>query len=128
MKKNYFLGMAVCLLVLGLIFVGCDNGTTKNETYQSTNGTWKNGDYSLVLINSNYTLLESGINLSKGTFSITGTSSGTITINQTYSADEYGYWDEFSWTTSGDWSLSGHTMTIGGMSVSIPLNGNWIKQ
>lgn len=127
-NKRIWLVLFVVILAFGMIIIGCDNDGSNGINNQNYNGTWKNGDFSLVLIGSNYTLLELGMNVSKGTFSIVGTSVGTLTINQTHHADGDGYWYEFSWTTSGDWSLSGNTMTIGGMSVSIPLNGNWIKQ
>jgi hypothetical protein len=37
MKKQYFFGLLVILLALGMTFIGCDNGTNDDDVFD---GTW----------------------------------------------------------------------------------------
>ena len=129
MKKEVGLGILVIALVFGMTVVGCDNGSTNgNGEKPDVDGTWNRGDFSLAFDGSNWTYLQNNINMAKGTFSISGLTSGSVTINTTHTYSG-GSWFPYSWSGNGKWNLSGNTLTFSEFSVgSEHMNGDWIKQ
>jgi hypothetical protein len=127
-NKRFWFGMLVMALVFGMTVVGCDNGSGGTVDNSPFNGTWTKDDYSIVVSGSNFTFLEAGTNFSKGTFTYTGTTSGSITFRPTHVWDG-STWQSYSGPDSGDWSLSsdGNTYTVSGLN-DLSVNGAWTKQ
>ena len=123
-NKNLWVGILVIMLVFWMAVAGCDNGTTNGKP--NFNGTWVKGNYSMVITGNDWTFLLDGESTGKGTFIVTGTTSGNVTFNTTH-YNQNGSWIPASWTGSGTWSLSGNTFTIGGVP-DTTYNGNWIRQ
>jgi hypothetical protein len=130
MKKNFFfLGMLVCLLALGLMFVSCDNGSTNESS--PNDGTYSKGTDRLVLSGTNYTYrtVISGtlMDASKGTFSADlSADSGAITINQTHELNNSGQLASSPQSESGTFTKSGNSVTFAGF-YNFPVNGTWTK-
>jgi hypothetical protein len=69
MKKLYFLGLPVILLVL--VFAGCSHGS---NDYDEFTGTWVSGDgvWRLEVANGSWTQSKSGKELIQGTYTVAG--------------------------------------------------------
>jgi len=86
MIKNAIFGLLIILLVIGMLFVGCDNGSTEEEdvwsyvtSFSQLNGTWKLTSYTTtysmedVNVTVKYTNATITINSTNKTISQSGT-------------------------------------------------------
>jgi hypothetical protein len=113
-------GIIALAAAIGFAFVSCDENSGGNDG--SLNGTWKKGDYTIVITGNNYTYLEYDENVGKGTVVYSG---NTITLTRTH------YWDTNKWVsasgvTSGHYSVSGSTAVFSGFS-DPSWDGPWTK-
>lgn len=93
-KRNFCLRMLVMVLALGMLVIGCDNGSTDNlKTDSRLNGTWIGDNKStegieIKLIDGNFFQSIDEVPWGKGTYSITN---DIITIKPTHMyGPEYG--------------------------------------
>lgn len=136
MKQNkiFVFGLLAVVLTFCFAFIGCketsgSGGGGSGEP--DFNGTWTNNPYSIEINGTNYTMKNAGVNLSQGTFTKTGTTSGNVTFTMT------DLWNSTSssWTSTpgtavnGTWSFSGNDLIINGLAAPFAVaNGTWIKQ
>jgi len=127
MKRKIVLSaVLVCLLAIGLVLAGCDNGsTTSGGNDGSLDGTWNKSPMTLVISGSSYTSKYSGQNYGKGTISYNGSA---ITLISTHKWSE-STWVSFSETVTCNYSLSGNTYTLSGLQGNYSnMNGVWTKE
>jgi hypothetical protein len=123
MKKKHFV---FGILVFGFVFIGCDTGNNDDVRESRFNGTWINGSLSIEITGNSYTLKGSDTNISKGTFSTTGTNSGSVTFNVTHTWNNS--WQSNPMTDVGTWSLTNeNTLIISDLTTLFAANGTWTK-
>ena len=94
----------------------------------SLNGTWNhvNGEWTLIVSGSNYTIKNHGQNSAKGTISY---NASTITFKITLGWD--GSWVPYSETDTCSYILNGNSITVSGVqgySTDSSMNGVWTKE
>ena len=106
-NKNIFWGILVLTLVFGMTFVGCDNGTPKDELDGTTwSGNFEFSGFVLTFNSPNFTLTD-GSNpetVINGTYSISG-NNVTVTYN----------------TVVDIFTLSGNTLSIMVDGITLPI-------
>ena len=109
-KQGIFLAMLVVVLVFGLAFTGCKNGTTEEEppapTTTKFEGRWVNpyspNGLTFTFTGNTFSQTNTGGSLNSGTFTFTET---TITFTPTAGTQ----WMD-PWTQT--YSLDGNTLTL----------------
>jgi hypothetical protein len=126
-RKHFFVfGMLAIVLACGFVYVGCETGNNGDGGNSRFNGTWINGILSIEITGDSYTLKGYGTNISKGTFSTTGTNSGSVTFNVTHIWNSS--WQSNPMTDIGTWSLAnGNTLIIDELTTLSTANGTWTK-
>jgi hypothetical protein len=76
-KKAAFVGLISIILIIGLFFSGCENGSTSGSTTDSLDGTtWEAtaSGYSMVLTfnTPNYSLVTVGVSKETGKYTVSG--------------------------------------------------------
>ncbi|MDR2393385.1 MAG: hypothetical protein LBD93_04430 [Treponema sp.] len=105
----FMTGILSLLLVFGFALTACDTGGDDDDSTTPFEGTWKDGDYTLVIGSSDWTGLHDGDNMAKGTYEYEG---DTATFEQTHQWTD-GKWEEIP-TTEMKATVNGDTLTLAG--------------
>jgi hypothetical protein len=131
-RKGYVAAILGMVLTVSMFLAGCDNFTTSPGSSSPGNsgeldGTWKNGNYEIIIDGDNYVMKNAGTNYGKGSISYSVANS-TFTFQSTH-AWQYSAWVPYTETTNGKLTYhSGNTLIISNLNNYTFLTGTWIRQ
>jgi hypothetical protein len=111
-RKRYFAAILGMALLAGVFLAGCDlttNPGNKGNPGNNDNeldGTWKYGDYEIIIYGDSYIMQASGSNYGQGTISYSVATS-TFTFDATHVYDYSSGWVSAAETTNGTLTYSG---------------------
>jgi hypothetical protein len=130
-KRSLISIVLIGLLGFGMVFVGCDNGSTggSGETTAKTKleGTWNKDDMQFIFIGNTFTTKAGGTYCNKGTFVDNGT---TLGYTQThYWSNDNNNWVARTYTGTCGYVINGNTLTLSGFTGNdAEWNGDWSRQ